>query len=102
LEAAQGTPEPEAGSFGNFRFQPNHILRAEVETDMNKTMSVALLIVGAILLFYGFQAGDSVGSDVSRAVTGTPTDKTVWFLVGGAIAGVLGLLGLFRGSSGSR
>ena len=69
---------------------------------MNKPMSVALLIVGAILLFYGLRAGDSVGSDVSRAVTGTPTDKTVWFLVGGAIAAVLGLFGLFRGSGRSK
>lgn len=65
-------------------------------------MSLVLLIIGAILLFYGFRAGDSVGSDVSRAVTGTPTDKTVWFLVGGAIAGVLGLFGLLRGSGGPK
>jgi hypothetical protein len=69
---------------------------------MNKPMSLVLLIIGAILLFYGFRAGDSVGSDVSRAVTGTPTDKTVWFLVGGAIAGVLGLFGLLRGSGGPK
>lgn len=65
-------------------------------------MSLVLLIIAAILLFYGFRAGDSVGSDVSRAVTGTPTDKTVWFLVGGAIAGVLGLFGLLRGSGGPK
>src|SRR5688572_30793505 len=99
---AEGTPAAGAGSFGNFRFPPNHLLHSVVETGMNKPMSVALLIVGAILLFYGLRAGDSVGSDVSRAVTGTPTDKTVWFLVGGAIAGVLGLFGLFRGSSGPK
>jgi len=61
-------------------------------------MSLALLVIGAILLFYGLRAGDSVGSDVSRAVTGTPTDKTVWFLVVGVLAGVLGLFGLLRGS----
>lgn len=65
-------------------------------------MSLVLLVVGAILIFYGVRAGDSVGSDVSRAVTGTPTDKTVWLLVGGALAGVLGLFGLFRGSGGSK
>ena len=69
---------------------------------MNKPLSIALLVIGAILLFYGLKAGDSVGSDVSRAVTGTPTDETVWFLVGGVLAGVLGLYGLLRGSSGSK
>ena len=67
---------------------------------MNKPMSLALLVIGAILLFYGIKAGDSVGSDVSRAVSGTPTDKTVWFLAGGVVSGLLGLFGLFRGSGG--
>jgi hypothetical protein len=69
---------------------------------VNKPLSLALLVIGAILLFYGLRAGDSVGSDVSRAVTGTPTDKTVWFLVGGVLAGVLGLFGLLRGSGGPK
>ena len=69
---------------------------------MNKPLSVALLIIGAILLFYGLRAGDSVGSDVSRAVTGTPTDKTVWFLAGGVIAGVVGLYGLVRRTGGAK
>ncbi len=65
---------------------------------MNRPMSFALLIIGGILLFYGFQAGDSVGSDVVRAVSGAPTDKTIWLLIGGAFAAVVGLFGLFRGS----
>ena len=69
---------------------------------MNKPLSLVLLVIGAILLFYGLKAGDSVGSDVSRAVTGAPTDKTIWFLVGGVIAGLVGLFGLFRGSGGAK
>ena len=77
---------------------PNHHTCPVVEAGVNKPMSLALLVIGAILLFYGLRAGDSVGSDVSRAVTGTPTDKTVWFLVVGVLAGVLGLFGLLRGS----
>ncbi len=69
---------------------------------MNKPLSLALLVVGAILLFYGLKAGDSVGSDVSRAVSGTPTHETIWFLVGGVIAGLVGLFGLLRGPGGSK
>ena len=69
---------------------------------MNKPMSLALLVIGAILLFYGLKAGDSVSSDVSRAVSGTPTHETVWFLVGGVFAGLLGLFGLLRGTGGSK
>jgi hypothetical protein len=66
---------------------------------MNKALSIALLVGGVILLIFGFQASNSFGSDVSRAFTGNPTDKTVWFLVGGAVLAVIGLVGLFTGRS---
>lgn len=65
---------------------------------MNKPVSFALLVGGVILLIYGVSASDSVGSGVSRFFTGSPTDKTMWLIVGGAIASVLGGLGLLRGS----
>lgn len=65
---------------------------------MNKPLSLALLIVGCVLVGFGLNASDSVGSDLSRAVTGAPTDKTIWLLIGGIMAGVIGLFGLFRGS----
>lgn len=64
---------------------------------MNKPVSVALLVVGIVLLVYGFNASQSVSSDVSRAITGNPTDRSVWFLVGGGVAAVLGLFGLMSG-----
>jgi hypothetical protein len=64
---------------------------------MNKPLSVALLVVGVVLLVFGFNASQSVSSDVTRAFTGNPTDKSVWFLVGGAVSAILGLFGLFAG-----
>ena len=64
---------------------------------MNKPVSIALLIVGVILVIYGINAGDSVASEVSEAVTGAPTNRTIWFLVLGIIAGLVGLFGLLRG-----
>ena len=64
---------------------------------MNKPISIALLIIGVILLIYGFAAGDSIGSNVKEAVTGTPTDKTIWFLVLGVLGVVVGGFGLLRG-----
>lgn len=66
---------------------------------MNKPISLALLIGGFILIGYGLNASDSIGSDFSRFFTGSPTDKTIWLLIGGAVAAALGLGGLFmRGS----
>lgn len=65
---------------------------------MNKIVSLALLIGGVILIIYGVSASESIGSDLSRFFTGSPTDRTIWFLVGGAIAAGVGLAGVLRDS----
>jgi hypothetical protein len=64
---------------------------------MNRPVSLILLVVGVILVIYGINASTSVGSDVSRAVTGTPTDKSMWLLIGGAVLAIVGLVGTLRG-----
>ena len=68
---------------------------------MNKPISLALLVVGIILLIYGVNASDSIGSSFSRFFTGNPTDKTVWLLIGGAVATAVGAAGMLRGSKAS-
>ncbi|WP_438480095.1 DUF3185 family protein [Oleiharenicola lentus] len=68
---------------------------------MNKPASLALLIVGIILIIYGISASDSIGSNISEAFTGAPTDKTIWLLVGGIICGVTGLIGVLRSGTKS-
>jgi hypothetical protein len=68
---------------------------------MNKPISLALLVVGIILLIYGVNASDSIGSSFSRFFTGNPTDKTVWLLIGGAVATAVGAAGMLRGSKSS-
>ena len=65
---------------------------------MNKPISLALLVGGIVLLIYGVSASDSIGSDFSRFFTGSPTDKTMWLLIGGAIATAVGATGLIRGT----
>jgi hypothetical protein len=65
---------------------------------MNKLISIALLVAGITLIVYGVSASNSVGSGVSRMFTGAPTDKTLWFLIGGGVAAAVGLAGLLRGS----
>lgn len=65
---------------------------------MNKPVSLALIIGGVVLIIYGISASDSIGSSFSRLFTGAPTDKTIWLLVGGVVAAVLGSVGLLRGS----
>ncbi len=64
---------------------------------MNRTISFALLAGGIILLMVGINAYNSTSSDISRFFTGAATDKSIWYLVGGAVAAVLGLVGVSLG-----
>ncbi len=65
---------------------------------MNKAMSVALLVAGIVLIVWGVSALESFSSDVSRVLTGSPSDKAVWLLIGGIVAAIVGLSGLLRGA----
>lgn len=64
---------------------------------MNKSISIALLVGGIVLIVFGINASNSFSSSMSRAFTGAPTDKAVWMLVGGAVAAIAGMFGLARG-----
>jgi hypothetical protein len=66
---------------------------------MNKPIGLALLAVGIALIIYGSNASGSVSSDVSRALTGAPTDKTMWLLLGGSVSAIVGAVMTFRRSS---
>lgn len=63
---------------------------------MNKAIFIALLVGGIILIVFGINARDSLSSDVSRFFTGAPTNKAIFMLVGGAVAAVIGLIGIVR------
>lgn len=63
---------------------------------MNKLFSLALLVVGVVLIIYGVNALDSVSSSFSRFFTGSPTDKTMWLLIGGVVCAAIGLTGMAR------
>jgi len=64
---------------------------------MNKATSLALFVVGIVLIFFGLNATDSLTSDFSKLFTGAPTDKAIWLLLGGIVCAITGLVGLIRG-----
>lgn len=69
---------------------------------MNKSISLAMLVGGLVLLVFGILSVDSFGSDVSRFFTGAPTDKAIWMLIGGAVIALAGLSGLSFGVRGAK
>ncbi|CAB0151709.1 hypothetical protein PSI9734_02077 [Pseudidiomarina piscicola] len=64
---------------------------------MNKLLGIILLVVGIILLYFGYEAYNSAASEVSQAVTGETTDNAMWYLIAGAVAVIAGLYGTIRG-----
>ena len=61
-----------------------------------KLFGLVLLVLGAILLYFGFNATQSAAEEIGEAVTGRYTDQTMMYLVGGAVAAVAGLFLLLK------
>lgn len=60
----------------------------------HQIIGITLLVVGAILLYFGYQASQSVGEQVAETLTGRFSDSTTWYFVLGAAAAISGF-GLF-------
>lgn len=63
---------------------------------MLKVIMFAILVGGIILLVFGINESHSLGSDFSRFFTGSPTDKSMWMIIGGVVAIIVGIGGLLR------
>ncbi len=62
---------------------------------MQRFIGLACLAIGIMLLVWASQAHDSAGSQIKEAVTGSPTDKTIWLYIGGALLCAVGLGSFF-------
>lgn len=69
---------------------------------MNTLISVALLVIGLILVTWGVSAAESFSSDISRFFTGTPNDLSIWLLIGGIVVSIAGLAVLLTGAKRNR
>jgi hypothetical protein len=64
---------------------------------MKNIVGFALIALGIVLLVFGFNESQSFGSEVSRVFTGNPTDRSIGFIAGGAVAVDAGLVLAVRG-----
>lgn len=63
---------------------------------MNQLTGISLLVVGGVLILWGYNESESFGSHVSRAFSGNPTQNTLYYYIGGGICLLLGAVNLFR------
>lgn len=57
-----------------------------------KVVGIVLLVVGLVLLYFGWQGSQSVGDQITETFTGRFTDHTMWLLILGVAAAVGGVL----------
>jgi hypothetical protein len=60
-------------------------------------VGIVLLVVGAVLLYFGLQATDAPLEQARESLTGDYSDRTMVYLIGGAAAAIGGLALLFIG-----
>jgi hypothetical protein len=61
---------------------------------MNKVIGAICLGTGIILLIWGHNVSQSVNSQMKNLFTGSPTDKVMYFYIGGAVLLAVGIVQL--------
>jgi len=63
---------------------------------MNKnTIAIVMLVAGIALLIWGYSMSGAFDSKINRVFTGSPTDKAMWTMIGGAVLAAAGAFQLF-------
>jgi hypothetical protein len=62
-----------------------------------KIIGIALVVAGIGLAIWGYQLSGSVGSQITKAVTGSDTDKVMTFYIAGAVSFVVGIFLSIKG-----
>lgn len=63
---------------------------------MQQAIGATLLVAGVLLLSFGYSEYQSLQSEVSEFFTGSPTDRALMMLIGGALSSVIGLVLVVR------
>ncbi len=63
---------------------------------MNKISGIVLLAVGGLLILWGYNESQSLGSHLTRLYSGNPTENTLFYYIGGGVCLLLGAVNLRR------
>ncbi len=64
---------------------------------MGRVLGIMALVPGAILLGFGLNASDAPAEQLRETFTGSYSDRTMWYLIGGAAAACGGVVLLLLG-----
>ncbi|MGB5344921.1 MAG: DUF3185 family protein [Woeseia sp.] len=64
--------------------------------NQNKIIAIVLLVGGAVALLFGINAANAPMEEMSEALTGQYSDRTMVYLIGGAAAAIAGVALLLR------
>ncbi len=59
---------------------------------IRRIIGIVLIAGGGVLIYLGATASQSFGDRLSSFFTGRPTEATLWYIIGGAAAAVVGLV----------
>ena len=62
----------------------------------NKLIGLILIVAAAFLVYLGLNQANSPLGELNEAFTGSYSDETLGYLLGGAIAGVIAFYFLFK------
>jgi hypothetical protein len=62
---------------------------------MQKIIGAISLVIGVLLLVWGHNIAQSVGSQVQQIFTGAPTDRATYYYIAGTALGIFGLFQIF-------
>ena len=55
-----------------------------------KLVAIVLMVVGAGLVFWGYQMSESLGSQLSKSLTGSFSDEVMWRYISGVASLLVG------------
>jgi len=61
-----------------------------------RLIGIALLVIGVILFLVGYNSTQAPVENLTETFTGRYSDETMFYLLGGAVAAVIGLVTLLR------
>jgi Protein of unknown function (DUF3185) len=62
---------------------------------MQKLTGIICIVVGVLLLVWGHNIAESIGSQVQQVFTGAPTDRAMYLYIGGLVLALLGVAQIF-------